>query len=96
MENSIQSWHNRLVLLRSLDHLVRSIQHRLRNGHADLLSRLQIDHQLEFRRLPHRHIGRLGSLQDSVYVSGDAPVTWLSEAHFDMRHTLILLDQVSR
>jgi hypothetical protein len=49
-------------------------QHLLRNRQADLLRRLEIDHQLELRRLLHRQIGRLGSLQDFVHVICDAPV----------------------
>ena len=35
---------------KSFDHLVRPEQQRLRNRHANLLRRLQIDHQLELRR----------------------------------------------
>jgi hypothetical protein len=53
-----------LGFLPSLDYFIRSIQHRLRDRHADLLRRLQIDHQLKPCRLFHRQIGRLGSLQD--------------------------------
>src|SRR5262249_50540269 len=34
---------------------------------TDLLCRLEIDHKLEFRRLLHRQIGRLGSLQALVH-----------------------------
>ena len=58
----------------SLDHLIRPIQHRLRNRQPDLLGCFQIDHQLKLRRLLHRQIGGLGSLQDSVHVICDAPV----------------------
>jgi hypothetical protein len=36
---------------RILDHLIRSEQHRLRNCHADLLGRFQIEHQLKLSRL---------------------------------------------
>jgi hypothetical protein len=43
-----------LVFLPSLDHFVRPVQHRLGDGHADLLGRFLIDHQLEFRQLLHR------------------------------------------
>ena len=42
-ENSVQSWHHRLFLFRSLDHLIRPIQHLRRNRDADLLRRLEID-----------------------------------------------------
>src|SRR5262249_37485601 len=41
----------------SLDHLIRPVQHRLRNCEADLLGRLQIDHQLKFLRLLDWQIG---------------------------------------
>ena len=47
-----------------LDHLVRPVQHGLRDGHADLLRRLQIDHEFKLRRLLHWQIGRLRSLED--------------------------------
>jgi len=53
-ENSVQSWHHRLLLFRSLNHLVRPPQHLLRNRQTDLLRRLEIDHQLKLRRLLHR------------------------------------------
>ena len=63
-----------LTLYPSSNYSVRPVQHRLRNRQADLLRRLEIDHQLELRRLLYRQIGGLGSLQDSVHVSGCAPV----------------------
>jgi hypothetical protein len=49
-----------------LDHSIRPIQHRLRNREADLLRGLEIDHQLKLRRLLHRQVSRLGTLEDSV------------------------------
>src|SRR5438128_1922360 len=52
----------------SLDHLIRPIEQRLRNRHADLFGRFQIEYQLKLRRPLHRQIGRFGSLQDSVDV----------------------------
>jgi hypothetical protein len=70
-ENSVQSW---LVYLPSLDHLIRPVQHGLRNRQTDLLCRLEINHQLKLRGLLHRKIGGFGSLQDSVHVICDAPV----------------------
>jgi hypothetical protein len=42
-----------LGFLPSFDHLIRSIQHRLWNRQADLLRRLEINHQLELCRLLH-------------------------------------------
>jgi len=51
----------------SFDHLIRPVEQRLWNVDADLLCRLEIDHQLELRRLLDGKIGGLGSLQDSIY-----------------------------
>src|SRR5262249_43610218 len=56
------------------DHLVRSHQHLRWNRQADLLRGLEIDYEFEFRRLLHREIGRLGTLQDSVDIIGYAQV----------------------
>ena len=63
-----------LRFLRLLYDLVRPVKYGLRNRQTDLLCRLEIDHQLELRRLLDGQIGRLGSLQYSVYVICDAPV----------------------
>ena len=63
-----------LGFLPSLDHFIRSIQHRLRCGQTDLLRCFQIYHQLKLSRLLHRQISRLGSHQDPVHVICDAPV----------------------
>jgi hypothetical protein len=63
-----------LGFLPSLDQAIRSGEHLRRNRQSDLLRRLQIDHQLELRRLLDRQVGRLGSLQDSVHEICDAPV----------------------
>jgi len=65
---------NRQSKIESLDHLIRSREHGLRNRQADLLCRFEIDNQLEFSRLLHRQVGRLGSLEDSVHIDGDLPV----------------------
>src|SRR6266498_2998510 len=51
-----------------LDHLVRSRQNVGRNREADLLGGLQVDDELELRRLLHRQIGGLGSLQYLVHI----------------------------
>src|SRR5215467_2845839 len=55
----------------SSDHLVRPVQHGLRNREADLLGRLQVDDQLEFRWLLHGKIAWLGTFQDLIHVSCD-------------------------
>ena len=41
----------------SSNHLIRPMQHRLRNRESDLLSRFQIDDELELLRLLHREVG---------------------------------------
>jgi hypothetical protein len=43
----------------SLDHSIHPRQHVGRNREADLFSRLQINHQLDFRRLLDWQIGRV-------------------------------------
>src|SRR5215471_12070793 len=56
------------------DHLIRPVQHGLRNCHANLLRGLEIDPQLEFRWLLDRKIARLRPFEDLVYIGGGAPV----------------------
>jgi len=51
----------------SLDHLIRSNQHLLWDRNADLLRRLQIDHQIQLRRLLHRKIGGLSSFEERTH-----------------------------
>ena len=51
---------------------IRPRQHIRRNRQTDLLGGLQIDHELELRRLLDRKIGGLGSFQDFVHVSSGA------------------------
>jgi hypothetical protein len=46
--------------------LVVPIEHRLRNGHADPARGLQVDHQLERRRLLDRQLGGPRAFQDPV------------------------------
>src|SRR4029077_202351 len=49
---------NPSIVASSFDHLIRSCQHVRRNRQADLLRRLEIYHQLKFRRLlPGRSAG---------------------------------------
>jgi hypothetical protein len=56
----------------SLNHLVRPIQHRLRNRETDLLGRFQIYDKLKLRWLFHRQIGGFCTLQDLVHGGGGA------------------------
>src|SRR5262245_31289894 len=44
------------------------------NLQADLLGRLEIDDELELRRLLDRNIARLGTFQNLVHIRGGAPV----------------------
>src|SRR5688572_10886197 len=54
--------------LPSLDHLIGSQQHRLRDRHAERACDLLIDHELELRRLLNRQIGGLRAFQNTVHV----------------------------
>src|SRR5437660_12873363 len=63
-----------LIALWSLNDFIRSKQHRLRDRKADLLRRLEIYHQFKLRRLLHRQISWLCSLQNLVHKICDAPV----------------------
>src|SRR6266481_7274146 len=51
---------------RLLDHLICPRQHVWRYGQADLLSRLQVDHQLKLRPLLDWKIGGLSALENFV------------------------------
>src|SRR6266481_2756098 len=57
----------------SLDHLVRAREERLRNRQPQRLRGLEIDNQLELRRLLHGQVARLGTAQDFVDVGSGAP-----------------------
>jgi hypothetical protein len=59
--------------LNSPDDLIRSRQHIRRNRQSDLFGCLEVDDQLKLRRLLHRQISRLGTLQDFVHVNTRAP-----------------------
>ena len=48
----------------SFDHLVGAGEDRLRHGEAERLCGLQVDDQLEFRRLLDWQIGRIGAVED--------------------------------
>src|SRR5262245_57599315 len=56
-----------------LDHLIRSYQHIRRNRQADLLCRLEVDDELELRRLLHGQVGGLGAFQNLVDENGGSP-----------------------
>src|SRR6266480_6349691 len=54
---------HQLCLAHLFNYLVRAHQHHRRHVEAERLGGLEVDHQLEFGRLLHRQIGRLGTLQ---------------------------------
>src|SRR5207245_2196042 len=56
------------------DHLVRSQQQRRRDRQAERLRRLEVDDQLELRRLLDGKVGGLGASKDLVYVTGDTAI----------------------
>ena len=56
----------------SADHLIRLQEERWGDGEAERLGGLEIDHQLEFHRLLHGQVARLGAFQNLVHVYSDA------------------------
>src|SRR5258706_2806258 len=57
----------------SPNHLVRALEHRLRDGQSERLGRLEIDHKIEPRRLLDGKVARFRAFQDSLHVGGRAP-----------------------
>jgi hypothetical protein len=51
-----------------------TLQKQLRDREAKRLRRLEIDHQLEFRRLLDRELAGFGAFEDFVYKRGRATV----------------------
>jgi len=49
--------------------MIRPPQERRRDGQAKGLRGLEVDHQLELRRLLDRQVGRLRAFEDLVYVN---------------------------
>src|SRR5688572_20648499 len=58
-----------------LDHLVGAAEQRERKGDAERPCRLEVDDQLDFRRLHYRQVGRLLALENPAGVDADLPVT---------------------
>src|SRR5512147_1016671 len=63
----------------SPDHLVRSEQDGLRDLQSKSVGGLEVDHQLELRRLFHWEVGGFSTLEDFVHV-GRCPLIICSEA----------------
>src|SRR5713101_6927850 len=57
-----------------MNHLIRPPQHRRRDRQAEGLGRLEVDDQLELRRLLDGQVGGLAAFQNLVHVSGGAPI----------------------
>src|SRR5712692_661185 len=57
-----------------LNDLIRPLQERFRDGQPERLGRLEVDDQVNLRRLLHGDVGRLGALEDLVHDARRAPV----------------------
>src|SRR5882724_13608393 len=58
--------------LLSADHLIRLEEERRGNREPERLSGLEIDDQLELRRLLHRQVGGLSPLEDLVHIDSSS------------------------
>src|SRR3954447_5864240 len=58
----------------SLDDLGGLEQHVLGDGEAESLGGLEVDDEVEGRRLLHGEVGGLGAFQNTVYIVGSAPM----------------------
>src|SRR5262249_44284338 len=55
------------------DHFICLKQERRREGEAQVLRGLEVDHQLILQRPLHREVARLGPFEDLVHISGGVP-----------------------
>ena len=73
----------------SLDHLVGAEEERLRDGEAKRLGGLEVDQQLELRRLLDRQVGGLRTLQNSTSERPEASVSIGKNWPVDMRQPAV-------
>ena len=64
---STRSGHSSVLL----DHLIGAYEQRLRHSEIECLRSLEVDHQVVFRLLLHRQIGRFGAFENLSGVSAE-------------------------
>ena len=64
----------RLIVLLSLDNLIRPLEHADRNCQTDLFRSLKVNDEFKLRCLLHRQISWIRSFKDPIYVLGGALV----------------------
>ena len=76
----LNRWRNQFNLniarriLCSLDHLIRSLEHAVRNGETNLFCRFEVYDEFKLRCLLHWQISRFGAFQDLVNIVGRASI----------------------
>src|SRR3990172_3202692 len=63
-------WRGPAEFVLSLNDLIRPLEERLRDRQAEGLGGLEVDHQLELRRLLDGQVGGLGALEDLIDIRG--------------------------
>src|SRR5215831_4232017 len=74
LDRSSTGWIAPACLAHSFDHLVGAGEHRRWHLEPERFRRLEIDNQLELRRLLNRQVSGLLALKDTIDVTGCAPI----------------------